>query len=137
MTGSLECNDFPEDIYGKEFTFSDGLTVVISPLTIADFLDMSRQYITNKKGTMADTLIAYFAYCTQEVKDRQFKNIETMRKFLVEYYSNLYKYKDIQILRQIENETVSQVKPITVICPTCGENVEVEVKPSATFRQGD
>ena len=137
MTGSLECNDFPEDIYGKEFTFSDGLTVVISPLTIADFLDMSRQYITNKKGTMADTLIAYFAYCTQEVKGRQFKNIETMRKFLIDYYSNLYKYKDIQILRQIENETVSQVKPITVICPTCGENVEVEVKPSATFRQGD
>lgn len=137
MTGSLECNDFADDIYNKEFTFTDGLTIVISPITIADFLDMSKQYITNKKGTMADTLIAYFAYCTREVKDRQFKDIEQMRRFLIDYFSNLYQYKDVKILRQIENETVSQVKPITAICPVCGENVEVEVRPSATFRQGD
>ena len=137
MTSELECNDLPDDIYDKEFTFSDGLTIVISPLTIADFLDMSRQYITNKQGTMSETLMAYFAYCTKSVKDRQFKDAEHMRRFLINYFSNLYKHKDTKILRQIEKETVSTVKPIKVICPSCGENMEVEVTPSTTFWQGD
>ena len=137
MTNELECTDFAEDIYNKEFTFTDGLTIVVSPITISEFLDMSKQYITNKKGTMSETLIAYFAYCTKEVKDRQFKDAAHMRRFLMDYFSNLYKHKDVRILRKIETETTSKVKPITAICPVCGENVEVEVSPSVTFWQGD
>jgi len=137
FTNSLECTDFPDDIFNKEFTFSDGLTIVVAPLTITEFIDMSKQYITNKKGTMSDTLIAYFAYCTKQVKERQFKDTAHMRRFLMEYFANLYKHSDARILRQIERETVSKVKPITVICPSCGENVEVEVTPSQTFWQGD
>ena len=60
-----------------------------------------------------------------------------MRRFLMDYFSNLYKHKDVRILRKIETETTSKVKPITAICPVCGENVEVEVSPSVTFWQGD
>lgn len=137
MTSSLECTDFPEDIFNKEFTFSDGLTVIISPITISEFLDMSKKYITNKKGTISDTLIAYFAYCVKSIKDRQFKDMESMRNFLMDYFSNIYKHKDVKVLRKIEEETVSKVKPINVICPKCGENMEVEVTPSMTFWQGD
>jgi hypothetical protein len=137
LTAELECTDFPDDIYNKKFTFSDGLTVVVSPITIEEFIDMSRQYITNKKGTLAETLIAYFAYCTKEVMERQFKDVAHMRRFLIDYYSNLYKHKDVRVLRQIENETTSKVKPIKLICPECGENMEVEVSPSMTFWQGD
>ena len=137
LTSELECTDFPEDIFGKEFTFTDGLTITVSPITIAEFLDMSRQYITNKQGTMSETLIAYFAFCTKSVKDRQFKDEAHMRRFLMDYYANLYKHKDVKILRKIESETTSKVKPIKAICPSCGENMEVEVNPSVTFWQGD
>lgn len=137
FTSELETTDFPDDIYGKQFTFSDGLTITVSPITIADFLEMSRQYITNKKGTMSDTLIAYFAFCTQSIEGRQFKDLDHMRRFLMDYFSNLYLHKDVKILRQIEKETISTVKPIKAICPECGENVEVEVTPSTTFWQGD
>ena len=137
FTSQLECTDFPDDVYNKEYTFSDGLTIVTSPITIEEFLDMSRQYITNKKGTMSDTLIAYFTYCTKSVKDRQFKDLKHMRLFLMGYFSDLYKHKDIKILRQIEEETTSKVKPIKAICPTCGENMEVQVTPSMTFWQSD
>lgn len=137
MTGELELTDFADDIFGKEFTFSDGLTIEVTPITIADFLDMSRKYITNKKGSMAETLIAYFTYCVKQVKDRQFKDLDHMRRFLMEYFSALYKHKDVQILRKLEKETVSKVKPLVAICPECGENMEVEVTPSTYFWQGD
>lgn len=137
LTAELELTDFADDIFDKEFTFSDGLTIVIRPLTIADFLEMSRKYITNKQGSVSETLMAYFTYCVVAVKDRQFKDIEHMRRFLMEYFSNIYKHKDIAVLRKIEKETVSKVKPLKVICPVCGENMEVEVNPSTTFWQGD
>lgn len=137
FTGELELTDFGEDIFGKEFTFSDGLTIVVSPLTIEAFLEMSRKYITNKQGTMSDTLMAYFTYCVTQVKDRQFKDMEHMRRFLMDYFSSLYKHKDVQILRKLEKETISKVKPIKVVCPVCGENMEVEIMPSTTFWQGD
>lgn len=137
FTSELECTDYKDDIYGKEFTFTDGLSIVVSPITVTDYIEMSRQYITNKKGSLSDVLMAYFAFCVQEVKERQFKDKEHMRRFLVEYFSNLYKNKDIKILRTIEKETISSVKPKTVICPVCGENVEVTVTPSASFWQGD
>ena len=136
-THEIHMTDIPEEIFNKEFTFSDGLTVVVYPLSIGDFIDMSREYITNKQGSMSDTLMAYFTYCIKEVKERTFKDRVHMRRFLMDYFSNLYKHKDIKILRKIENETVSKVEPIKVICPNCGENMEVEVSPSMTFWQGD
>lgn len=137
LTAELECTDFPNDIFGKKFTFSDGLTVEVSPITISEFLDMSKKYITNKQGSMSETLIAYFTYCVKGVEGRAFKDEAHMRRFLMDYFSNLYKHKDVKILRQIEQETVSKVKPLKVICPMCGENMEVEVTPSMTFWQGD
>lgn len=137
LTAEIECTDFAEDIFGKEFTFTDGLTISVSPLTISDYIEMSRQYITNKKGTMSDVLIAYFAFCVKSVKDRQFKDMAHMRRFLMDYFSNLYKNKDVKILRKIEEETVSSVKPRLAICPVCGENVEVTVTPSSSFWQDD
>lgn len=137
LTHELECTDIPEDIYDKEYTFSDGLTVVIYPLTIRDFLSMSREYITNKEGKVSDTLLAYFAYCTKDVKDRTFKDRKHMLRFLMDYYGSLCKHKDAKILRDIETKTVSSVKPIKVICPKCGENMEVEVTPSMTFWQDE
>lgn len=137
FTGELELTDFGEDIFGKEFTFSDGLTIEVSPITLDEFLEMSKKYITNKKGSIAETLIAYFTYCVKQVKDRQFKDVDHMRHFLMDYFSELYKHKDIQILRKLEKETISKVKPLVAICPECGENMEVEVTPSTSFWQGD
>lgn len=131
----IEFTDFSEDIFGKEFTFSDGLTVVVSPLTIEEFIEMSKKYMSNKVNDTSNIVLGYYAYCIKEIKDREFKDRKARDEFLVDYLGNLSMHKDVKILKQIEEETVSLMKPFETICPQCGSLVEVRISPSMNFHQ--
>jgi len=133
----IHYQDFPEDIFGKEYTFSDGLTVVVEPITILDFITLSKKYVTNgnNNNQYSDALLAYFTYCIKEVKDRTFKDEKHKADFLVEYLGGLTKYKDQKLLRQIEEDTVVDIVPFKAVCPECGAEIEVKVTPYSTFQQ--
>lgn len=132
----IQYTDFPDDIFGKEFTFSDGLTVTVQPLTILDFITLSKKYASNgKQIPSSETLLSYFVYCIKEIKDRTFKDEKHRAEFLIEYLGGLTKYKDQKVLRQIEDETTISMVPFKAVCPECGAEVEVKVTPYSTFRQ--
>lgn len=132
----IQYTDFPEDIFGKEYTFSDGLTVVVEPLTILDFINLSKKYATNGANkNYSDTLLSYFTYCIKEVKDRTFKDDKHRTEFLTEYLGGLTKHKDQKLLRQIELDTVVDIIPFKAKCPECGAEIEVKVTPSSSFQQ--
>lgn len=127
--------DFKPDVFGKEFTFSDGLTITVSPITIEDFIDMSKKYLSNKKHNSSDIVLGYYTYCIQAIKDREFKDKKTRDEFLMEYLGNISSHKDAQLLKQIEEETVSVMVPFEAVCPLCGSVVEVRINPSMQFHQ--
>jgi len=132
----IHYSDFPEDIFGKEYTFSDGLTVVVFPLTILDFINLSKKYVSNgQSANHSNALLSYFTYCIKEVKDRTFKDDKHQAEFLIDYLGSLTKYKDQKLLHQIEDDTVVGVLPFKAKCPECGAEVEVKVTPYSTFQQ--
>lgn len=134
----IQFTDFKEDIFGKTFTFSDGLEVVVNPITVLDFIKLCKKYMTNKKDKMdSDAVLAYYTKCIVEVKDREFKSREKRDEFLIEYLGNLTKNKDTKLLKKMEEETSSHIVPFETVCPICGEVVEVGLFPSANFQQED
>jgi len=131
----LNYTELEEDIFGKEYTFSDGLQVVISPLTILDFIKMCKKYITNKQSSESDLVVAYYVASIKEVKDRAYASNEAKNEYLFKYISELYKNEDRKILEEIEEKTMSIIKPFEVTCPKCGRTTEVTVTPSMRFQQ--
>lgn len=123
-------------IIGKKYAFSDGLEVVIAPLTVKEFIDMSVKYVTNNKTTTsADLYIAYLSYAIKYVKGKVFKDRKDLREYLFDYIGNICNNKDMQILASIEKETLSNIKPFMFNCPKCGKELEVRVSPSTQFHQ--
>lgn len=156
MFDELELEDFPKDIFkttktltdnetgeektitypGKEFTFSDGLTVYASPLTVGEYMDLAVKHIVNKKDDDdSEAYIAQFAYLIKRIEGKEFKEIKDQREWLFDYISNLYKPADEDVLDTIERETTSVLQPLKATCPDCGEEVEVYVSPWMRFQQ--
>jgi len=131
----IRFTDFAEDIFGKEFTFSDGMTVVVSPITIEDFIEMSKKYMSNKATNSSDIILGYYTYCITDIRDREFKDKKSRDEFLLDYLGNIANHKDSKLLKQIEEETVSIMEPFETICPNCGSVVEVRISPSTQFHQ--
>lgn len=124
-------------VQGKKYTFSDGLEIVVAPLTAKEFIDMSVKYVTNnKKVTQADMYIAYLSYAVKYIfGDKVFKDKNDMREFLFDYIGNICNSKDMEVLAKIEKETLSNIIPFKFHCPKCGKELEVRVSPNTQFHQ--
>ena len=125
---------------GKIYKFSDGLEVVVAPLTVGEYIDLAIRYMSNVTeknmiNRMADVYIAQFSYLIKEVIGQTFISDDFRRKFLYDYISNLYKVEDENLLSQIESDTVVDIAPIIRTCSNCGDNMEVYVQASLTFQQ--
>jgi hypothetical protein len=132
--------DYNEDIFGKKFTFSDGLTITVSPITINDFIRISRKYLTNidirdDKPDLSDYVIAYYAASVTDVEGRVFENKESMFNYIFKYFSELTKNKDKKIINEMDKELTSTVVPFSVECDKCFEKTEVYLESSHKFRQ--
>ena len=72
--------DLDEDIFGKEFTFTDGLTITVSPIEARPFINLCRKHLSNlviedgKENTLdlSDFVLDYYAELVTSVKDRFF-----------------------------------------------------------------
>lgn len=137
----IEFTDFNKDIFGKHFIFGEGtddeLEIVISPLTINEFISMSKKarLYQSKKTALSDTFLEYCCVCTREVIGREFKNIEDRDSFLKGYLGGLANAKDKKTLKAIEDETIVTIKPFKLICDNCGRETEVLVQPTSNFQQ--
>lgn len=131
----IHFTDFSDDAFHQEYTFSDGTTICVEPIRIKDFIDAGRKYFSSKKFSITDIYLGYLVLCVTEVKDSIFKDKDLMQDFLYNYFGNLYMAKDKKILKEIEEKSVSFVEPLKLICPKCGEVVEVSVAPTTQFQQ--
>ena len=137
----IEFTDFNEDIFGKHFIFGEGredeLEVVVSPITVDEYIRMSREFRNNasKKDAMSSMYAEYLCSCIREVVGRTFKDLKDRNSFLKGYIENLCMAKDKKIAKQIIEETVINVKPFTLICESCGRETEVVVTPTSNFQQ--
>lgn len=131
----ISFTELKEEVFNKEYEFSDGLKIVTGPITIKEFIEMSRKYLSKTSISQSDVYIAYFIACIKEVQDREFADKSARDKFMFDYIADIYKNKDKKILDEIEENTVSVVEPFQVLCPKCGETTEVEVTPSMRFHQ--
>lgn len=160
MFADLEMKDLPDDIYhtkktytddetgekkeidlaGKIYKFSDGMEVLVYPLTVGEYIDMCIQHLSNVEDdkmseVLADLYVAQFTYLIKKVMDREYKDDEAKREFLYGYIANLYKDEDAKVLEEIEENTTVDLIPFTTKCPDCGKKVEVYVQPTCTFQQ--
>ena len=134
-------SDFKKDIFGKHFIFGkdtdDELEVVVSPVTVSEYINMSRLFRNNtdKKTAMSSMYTDYMCVCIREIIGREFKNDKDRDSFLKDYINNLWSAKDKKILKQIVDETIIKVEPFKVICEACGRETEVLVTPTSNFQQ--
>ena len=137
----LEFTDFDKDIFNKHFVFGEGtkdeLEVVVYPLSVSEYIKMSREFknLKDKKTALSSMYVEYICACIREVVDREFKNINDRNSFLKEYLGNLCSGKDKKLLKQIVDETLVKIKPFTVVCDECDRETEVEVMPTSNFQQ--
>ncbi len=137
----IEFTDFNEDIFNKHFIFGEGtdeeLEVVVYPLSISEYMSMSREFknFKDKKTALSSMYTEYMCACIREVVDREFKDLKDRNSFLRSYLGNLCMGKDKKLLRQIVDETLVKIKPFTVVCDECDRETEVEVTPTANFQQ--
>ena len=137
----IEFTDFNKDIFGKHFTFGEGteeeLEVTVSPLTITEFISMSKKarLYQGKKTALSDTFFEYCCICIRDIIGREFKNMNDRNAFLKSYLGSLTSAKDKKVLKAIEDETVITVKPFKLICDNCGRETEVLVQPTSNFQQ--
>ena len=136
----IEFTDFNEDIFNKEFVLREGtedeVTVVVSPLTSAEYIRMSRQMKKpSKKEALSTMYTDYLCTCIREVKDREYKDLKDRNAFLKKLIDETYMAKHKKVLKQIVEESIVKVKPFQAVCPECGRIVEVEVTPSSNFQQ--
>lgn len=136
----IDFTEFNEDIFGKEFVLREGtdeeVTVVVSPLTVEEYIKMSKQFKKpSKKDALSTMYTDYLCACIREVKDREFENEKSRNAFLKTLIDETYMNKHKKVMKQIVEETMVKVKPFEAICPECGRVVEVEVRPSSNFQQ--
>jgi hypothetical protein len=137
----LDFTEFNEDIFGKHFIFSEGtddeLEVVVSPITVDEYIKMSREFRnhSNKKNALSSMYTDYLCGCIREVEGRTFKDLRDRNSFLKGYIENLCMAKDKKLLKQIIDETIIKIKPFTLLCESCGRETEVEVMPTSNFQQ--
>lgn len=132
--------EFTQFVKGKEYTFNDGMTVVVYPLTVGEYIDMATKYLSNipdekVSETVADLYVAEFTYLVKNIVGREFPDDDTRRQFLEDYLSWLFLDEDQQVLDTIEADCTSAMKPIKHKCPKCGETLEVYVTPSMRFHK--
>jgi hypothetical protein len=133
-------SDFNDDIYGKEFDFSNGLVVKISPMTIDKFIFIAKKYLTNAKKVngvpdITDFTLGYTAACVTEVVDRVFENDIAKLNFLVDFFGSLYKNIDRNKLKIINDLCSTAISPFKINCQHCSSEVEVGLMPTMQFRQ--
>ena len=137
----IEFTDFNEDIFDKHFVFGAGtedeLEVVVSPITVDEYIRMSREFrnSASKKDAMSSMYTEYLCACIREVVGRTFKDLKDRNSFLKGYIENLCMAKDKKLAKQIIEETIVSVKPFTLICESCGRETEVVVAPTSNFQQ--
>lgn len=137
----LEFSDFNEDIFGKHFIFGEGteeeLEIVVSPITVAEYINMSREFRNHadKRHALSSMYTDYMCGCIREVIGRTFKNDKDRNAFLKDYIDNIYLAKDKKTLKQIIDETIVKVQPFTLLCEACGRETEVVVSPTSNFQQ--
>lgn len=135
----VEFTDLSEDCFNKEYTFSSGLTVKVSPIEMGDFIKICRKYLTNVKmindvPDISNYVMAYYATSVVEVVDREFENRDTMFKFIYNYFLDLYKNKDKRTLTdELDRNITATVVPFTVECKNCSNTVEVYLDNRMTF----
>ena len=125
---------------GKLYKFSDGTEVVVSPLTVGDYIALSTKYLSNiteknMTSKMAEVYVAQYSFLVKEVIGQTFISDAFRQKFVYDYISDLYKAEDEKVLEQIERETVVNITPIQRTCTHCGDSMEVYVNASLTFQQ--
>ena len=137
----IEFTDFNKDIFGKHFIFNKGgedeLEIVVSPLTVSEFISMSKKarLYQSKKTALSDTFFEYCCVCTREIVGREFKTKDERDAFLKGYLGSITSATDKKTLKAIEDETVVTIKPFKVICENCGRETEVMVQPTSNFQQ--
>ena len=136
----LTFTDFEKDIFNKEFVLREGtedeVTVVVSPLTSAEYIKMSKQFKKpSKKDALSTMYTDYLCACIREIKGREFRDEKARNDFLKDLIDGTYMNKHKKVLKQIVDETIVKVKPFTTVCPECGRVVEVEVRPTSNFQQ--
>jgi len=137
----IEFEDLDKEIFGKHVKLGEGtddeLELVISPLTVSEYMKMSRalKNYKDKRTLLSSMYSEYVCYCTKEVVGRQFKDMKDRDSYLKGYIDDLYRAKDKKIIRQITDDTIIKIKPFKHICDDCEEETEVIVTPSSNFQQ--
>ena len=137
----LTFTDFNKDIFGKHYVLGkdteDELEIVVSPITVTQYMRMSREMknFKDKRTVLSSMYSEYLCYCIKEVVGREFKDLRDRNSFLKGYIDDIYKASDKKILRQIADETIVKVKPFIHICDECEEETEVQVTPTSNFQQ--
>lgn len=137
----IEFSEFKEDIFNKHFIFSEGtedeLEVVVSPITVDEYIKMSKEFRNNtdKKSALSSMYTDYMCGCIREVVGRTFKDLKDRNAFLKNYIENLYMAKDKKLLKQIIDETIIKIEPFKLLCESCGRETEVVVSPTSNFQQ--
>ena len=137
----LSFTDFNEDIFNKHFIFNEGddeeLEIVVSPITTAEFMKMSKEFksFKDKKTALSSMYTEYICACTREVVGKTFRDLKDRNSFLKGYIGDLYLAKDKKVCRQIVDETLVKLNPFKYTCEECEEETEVEVTPTSNFQQ--
>lgn len=137
----LTFTDFNKDIFGKHFIFSEGtedeLEIVVSPVTINEYLSMSRRFrnFKDKKSSLSSMYAEYMCCCIREVVGRTFKDKKDRDAFIRDFINNLYLAKDKKTLMQITEESIVKLEPFKLYCEACDREIEVQVTPSSNFQQ--
>ena len=137
----IEFSEFKEDIFDKHFIFSEGtedeLEVVVSPITVDEYIKMSKEFRNNtdKKSALSSMYTDYMCGCIREVVGWTFKDLKDRNAFLKNYIENLYMAKDKKLLKQIIDETIIKIEPFKLLCDSCGRETEVVVSPTSNFQQ--
>lgn len=133
----VQFEDYREEVFNKCYIFSDNTKIIASPLTIGSFISISKKYLSNIKDPedMTEYLFAYRAALVNSIEGRLFENEKSMLTFVKDYFSNLYKYKDTQLLSELDKDMSVLVKPFSITCKKCGHITEVGIEPSMRFHQ--
>lgn len=140
LTDAETGEEVTQFVAGKEYKFSDGMTVVASPLTVGEYIDLATKYLSNISENkvaekMADLYIGEYTYLIKSIVGREFKDDNARREFLSDYLSVLFLDEDQEVLDTMEADCTSIMKPIKFNCPECGEELEVYVTPTMRFHK--
>lgn len=137
----IEFSDFDKKIFGKEYIFGEGtseeLKVIISPITVSEYIKMSKEFRnnTNKANALSSMYTEYLCTCIRELPGREFKDEKDRNAYLKSYIGNLWMAKDKKLLKEILDKTIIKIQPFKLMCESCGRETEVLVSPTSNFQQ--